>query len=245
MSNLLAGKIAVVTGASKGGIGHACALALLQAGAFVVPIARNVEKLKETYDEYRDFVIPIAADLLKKEERETLVERILGKIDHIDIFLANAGMYVGGDVAENSIGQIEDALTLNILGVITPVRAVLPHMIGRKTGDIIVTGSIAGDGYNPYFESVYGSSKTAVEQFVKLTRNQVSRHGIRLSAISPGPTKTPLVSGWDPKRLKNAIAHEEFISPKEVADAFMYGLTLPRHIAIPRMVITPKAFNLL
>lgn len=245
MTKQLEGKIAVITGASEGGIGHACALAMLKAGARVVPIARNLDKLKATYADYREAVIPMAADLLKKEDRKTLVERILDKTGQIDIFHANAGMYVGGNLDRNDPEQIENVLTLNILGVITPVRAVLPHMMNRHTGDIVVTGSIAGDGYNPYHEPVYGPSKTAVEQFVKLTRRQVCRHGIRVSAISPGPTKTPLVSGWDPERLKNAEAAGEFISPEEVADALMYGLTLPRHIAIPRMVITPKAFDLL
>lgn len=245
MTNELAGKVAVVTGASKGSIGHACAVAMLEAGARVVPVARDLETLKATYAEYGDAAVVMAADLVKLKDRSELVTRILQRTGQIDIFHANAGAYIGGNLVDNDPKQIENVLTLNIHGVMTPVHAVLPHMIERKTGDIVITGSIAGDGYNPYHEVVYGPSKIAAEQFGKLLRPQVSKQGIRVGVISPGPTKTPLVAGWDPERLAQAERDEVFISPKEVADAVMYMLTRPRHQGVAKMVVTPKNFTML
>ncbi len=245
MTNALAGKIAVVTGATEGGIGHACAIAMLEAGARVVPVARNLEKLKATFAKYGDAAIPVAADLLKQEERATLIEKILGMTGQIDIFHANAGAYIGGNLHENDLQEIEDVVILNTLGALSPIRAVLPHMYVRGTGDVVVTGSIAGDSYNPYHEHVYGPSKTFIEQAVKLLRPNAAKQGVRVSAISPGPTETPLVAGWDPERLANARAAGEFISPAEVADALMFVLTRPNGQAIPKMVVTPKAFSML
>ena len=244
MTKELEGKVAVVTGASQG-IGEACAKAMLGAGASVVVVARDLEKLKRTYSGFGDAAIPMVADLLQKEDRQKLVERILDRTGKIDIFVANAGAYIGGNLVDNDPEEIENVLTLNIMGVISPVRHVLPHMTERKTGDIVVIGSIAGDGYRPYHEVVYGPSKAAPEDFALLLRPQVSKDGVRVGVISPGPTETPLVANWDPERLAKARAEEAFISPTEVSDALMYMLTRPKHVALARMVITPKAFAML
>lgn len=241
MTKELEGKVAVVTGASEG-IGKACAIAMLEASARVVPVARNLQKLNDIYSGFGDAAISMAADLLKAEDRRALVTRVLEKTGQIDIFHANAGGYIGGDLVENDPEVIEQVLDLNVKAAIRNIRDVLPHMIERKTGHVIVTSSIAGLRH-PNYEPVYGPSKAAVERFAELTRTQVSKHGVRVSSISPGPVETALVANWEPERLKEDRAAKGFLDPKEVADAFMFIVTRPPHNTISKIEITPTAFR--
>ncbi len=121
--------------------------------------------------------------------------KILKETGRIDIFHANAGSYIGGDLVDNDPDAIDRMLNLNINVVMKNVRAALSHMIKRKTGDIIVTSSLAGQYPTPW-EPVYAPSKWAVDGFVQITRRQVFQHGIRVGSISPGPVETALVADW-------------------------------------------------
>ncbi|TIO38215.1 MAG: SDR family NAD(P)-dependent oxidoreductase, partial [Mesorhizobium sp.] len=86
-------------------------------------------------------------------------------------------------------------LNLNVNAVFRTVHAVLPHMIERKKGDIIVTSSVAG--FVPVvWEPIYTASKFAVQAFVHTVRRQVLKHGIRVGAVAPGPVVTALLSDW-------------------------------------------------
>lgn len=239
----MTGQTAVVTGASQG-IGLACALALLAHNARVVAVARDRKKLENVFGEYGDRVIPVAADLLDRKIRLNLVPQILDQTGQIDTFVANAGLYVGGDFIKNDPEEIENVLTVDINGVITPIHGALKHMVERGSGDVIVIDSIAGTRY-PNYEPVYGPAKTAAKRFAELTRTQVCEHGVRLSSISPGPTLTPLVEGWEKERLTKAIAAGEFMEATEVSSAMMYMLSRPRHVTVSHMEVTPTAFKLI
>ena len=247
MTQSLEGKIAVVTGASKG-IGLACAEALLKQGVTVVPVARDFKTLKAIFRRHGKRAIPVSADLLKEKDRLQLVPKILQRVPHIDIFHANAGAYVGGDLVKSDPKTIEDVITLNVNGVISPIRAVLPHMIERgKSGivsDVVITSSIAGPRH-PNYEPVYGPVKTAVDRFGELTRTQVGDLGVRVGLLQPGPTLTPLVDGWEPARREAAIKAQQFIMPEEVAQDLIYMVSQPPHAAVPVIMRTPKAFNLI
>lgn len=239
----MTGQTAVVTGASQG-IGLACALALLAHNARVVAVARDKDKLKRVFEEYGDRVIPMAADLLDRETRLNLVPKILDQTGQIDTFVANAGLYVGGDFIKNDPEEIEGVLTVDINGVITPIHGALKHMVERGSGDVIVIGSIAGRR-DPLYEPVYAPSKWAVEKFVDLTRTQVCKKGVRVASISPGPTDTPLVDSWEPERLAQARATQQFIAAKDVSDVMMFMLSRPRHVAWSNVSGGPTAFNLI
>lgn len=238
------GQVAVVTGASQG-IGLACALALLSNNARVVAVARDKAKLDAAFKDYGDQVIPMAADLIEKDVRLNLINRVLDQTGQVDVLVANAGKYAGAPMIEEDPELIEDVLTLNVNGVMSPVRAVLPHMVERGTGDVIVIGSIAGRRDPIYEASAYAPSKWAVEKAVDRLRPQVCDKGVRVASISPGPTLTPLVEGWDADRLSAAKAAGQFMDATEVSDAMMYMLGRPRGVAIPNITITPTAFKLI
>jgi len=123
-------------------------------------------------------VIPLIIDLLDPKDCATLLPRVLEKAGQLDILHANAGTYVGGDLVDADTGAIDRMLNLNVNVVMKNVHDVLPHMIERRTGDIIVTSSLAAHFPTPW-EPVYASSKWAINCFVQTVRRQVFKHGIR------------------------------------------------------------------
>jgi ribitol 2-dehydrogenase len=172
-----------------------------------------------------------------------MLAELLRKTGQLDIFHANAGSYVGGEVLGGDPDAWDRMLNLNVNAVFRTVHAVLPHMVERKTGDIIVTSSIAG--HIPVMvEPIYTASKHAVQAFVHTLRRQVFKHGIRVGEVAPGPVITALLSEWDQERLAQMKAAGGLIEPKEVAEAVLFMLTRPRNVTIRDLVILPQSFDL-
>ena len=202
MARELEGKVAVVTGAASG-IGLASTEAMLAAGSRVVMVDRDEAALKALCNKHGDAVIPLVIDLLDPKDCATLLPRVLEKAGQLDILHANAGAYVGGDLVDADTAAIDRMLNLNVNVVMKNVHDVLPHMIERRTGDIIVTSSLAAHFPTPW-EPVYASSKWAINCFVQTVRRQVFKHGIRVGSISPGPVISALLADWPPEKLKEA-----------------------------------------
>jgi ribitol 2-dehydrogenase len=134
-------------------------------------------------------------------------------------------------------------LNLNVNAVFRCIHAVLPHMVERKTGDIVVTSSVAG--FIPVvWEPIYTASKHAVQAFVHTLRRQVSKHGIRVGEVAPGPVVTALLKDWPKAKLDDALASGSLMEPKEVADAVLFMLTRTRNVTILDLVILPNALDL-
>ena len=142
MAQDLSGKVAAVTGAASG-IGLECAKAMLDAGAGVVLVDRAEDKLKALCAELGPRAIPVVVDLLDKASVSGMVPEILARAGRLDIFHANAGAYVGGDVHGGDPDAWDRMLNLNINSVFRCIHAVLPHMVERGSGDIVVTSSVA------------------------------------------------------------------------------------------------------
>jgi len=242
MSGLLDGKVAAVTG-SASGIGLASAEAMIAEGARVVFVDYNEAALTELVAKHGDKAIPLAVNLLDPDECASMMPRILDLVGHLDIFHANAGLYVGGDLLENDPGAIDRMLQLNVAVVMKNVQAVLKHMTARGTGDVLVTSSLAAHYPTPW-EPVYASSKWAIDCFVQTTRRQMFKHGIRIGSISPGPVITGLLSDWPAEKLAEAKANGSLVEAEEIAQALLFMLTRPRHITIRDMVIMPTNFDL-
>jgi ribitol 2-dehydrogenase len=138
MARELEGKVAAVTGAASG-IGLASTEAMLAAGSRVVMVDRDEAALKALHNKHGDAVIPMVIDLLDPHDCATLLPRVLEKAGQLDILHANAGAYVGGDLVDADTENIDRMLNLNVNVVMKNVHDVLPHMIERRTGDIIVT----------------------------------------------------------------------------------------------------------
>ena len=241
MSELNA-KVAAVTGAASG-IGLECAKAMLKAGARVVLIDRAEDKLAALCAELGSNAIPVVIDLTSPESVATMMPQILAKAGQLDIFHANAGSYVGGDVVTGDPDVWDRMLNLNINASFRAIQAVLPHMVERQTGDIIMTSSIAGI-VPVVWEPIYTASKFAVQAFVHTVRRQVAKHGIRVGAVCPGPVVTALLDDWPKAKMDEALANGSLMMPKEVADAVLFMLTRPRNVTIRDLVILPNSVDL-
>jgi ribitol 2-dehydrogenase len=242
MGQDLSGKVAAITGAASG-IGLACARALLGAGARVVFIDRAEETLNSLCSELGPNAIPLVIDLTDPRSVATMMPQILEKAGQLDIFHANAGSYIGGQVVEGDPDAWDRMLNLNINAVFRSVHAVLPHMVERKTGDIIITSSIAGL-VPVVWEPIYTASKFAVQAFVHTVRRQVAKHGLRVGAVAPGPVVTALISDWPKDKLEAALAAGDLMEPTEVAEAVLFMLTRPRNVTIRDLVILPQSNDL-
>lgn len=236
------GKVAAITGAASG-IGLECAKALLAAGARVVFIDRAEDALRTICAELGPNAIPVVTNLLDPASVSRMMPEILDKAGQLDIFHANAGSYIGGEVVEGDPDAWDRMLNLNINAAFRTVREVLPHMVERKTGDIIVTSSVAGM-IPVVWEPVYTASKHAVQAFVHTVRRQVAKHGIRVGAVQPGPVVTALISDWPKAKLDAALAAGDLMQPTEVAAAVMFMLSRPRNVTIRDLVILPQANDL-
>jgi ribitol 2-dehydrogenase len=242
MSESLHGKVAAITGAASG-IGLECARALLAQGVRVVLIDRATDRLEKLCAELGPEALPLTVDLLKPDEVSAMLPRILALAGGLDIFHANAGGYVGGDVVEGQPDDWDRMLNLNINAAFRSVHAVLPHMVARKSGDIVFTSSIAGV-VPVVWEPIYTASKFAVQAFVHTTRRQLSRHGVRVGAVLPGPVVTALLDDWPKAKMDEALASGSLMQPVEVAEALVFMLTRPRHVTVRDLVILPNAVDL-
>ncbi|EJB06640.1 short-chain alcohol dehydrogenase [Rhizobium leguminosarum bv. trifolii WSM597] len=242
MGQDLSGKVAAVTGAASG-IGLECAKALLAAGARVVLVDRNEEALKEICSTLGANAIPLVIDLTDPESVARMMPEILAKAGQLDMFHANAGSYIGGEVLGGDPDAWDRMLNLNVNAAFRSVHAVLPHMVERKTGDIILTSSVAGL-VPVVWEPIYTASKHAVQAFVHTLRRQVAKHGLRVGAVAPGPVVTALLSDWPQEKLDEALAAGGLMEPKEVAEAVLFMLTRPRNVTIRDLVILPQSTDI-
>ncbi len=241
MSESLQGKIAVITGAASG-IGLATTEALLEQGATVVMVDWNEKALNELVAKLGERAIAQVTNLLDVDSCNAMIPEILAKVDHIDILYCNAGTYIGGDLTETTPEAIDKMLNLNVNAVMKNVHAVVPHMSERKTGDIIVTCSIAGH-FPTYWEPVYSGSKWAITSFVQGMRRQMIPHGVRVAQVSPGPVVSALLADWPEENLRKARESGSLIDASEVADAIVYMLTRKRTVTIRDMLVLPTNFD--
>jgi len=242
MTRELEGKVAVVTGAASG-IGLASSEAMLAAGARVVLVDRDDAALAALGSKHGNAAIPLVIDLLDPKACATLAPRVLETAGQIDILHANAGSYVGGDLVDADTAAIDRMLNLNVNVVMKNVHDVLPHMIGRRTGDIIVTSSLAAHFPTPW-EPVYASSKWAINCFVQTVRRQVFKHGIRVGSISPGPVVSALLADWPQEKLAEARDSGSLLEASQVAEVVMFMLTRQRGMTIRDAVMLPTNFDL-
>ncbi|MBO9077810.1 MAG: SDR family oxidoreductase, partial [Escherichia coli] len=211
MNTPLNGKVAAITGAASG-IGLQCAKTLLDAGAKVVLIDREGDKLHKIVAELGENAYALQLDLFNNQQVDNMLADIIELAGGLDIFHANAGAYIGGPVAEGDPDVWDRVLNLNINAAFRCVRAVLPHMIAQRSGDIIFTSSIAGV-VPVIWEPIYTASKFAVQAFVHTTRRQVSQYGVRVGAVLPGPVVTALLDDWPKAKMEEALANGSLMQP--------------------------------
>jgi ribitol 2-dehydrogenase len=237
MDRSLSGKVAVVTGASSG-IGLAVARALADAGALLVVAARSTERLEQAARDLGGAATAITTDVTSTSEVEHLIDKTIDLHGRIDIVIANAGVYIGGDFVESDLTKSLGLIDTNVGGVVRTIHASLRYMIAAAAGDIVVTSSVSGH-QAIHWEPVYSASKHAVQALTHTLRRQLIGTGVRIGAVAPGVVLNDLWQVSDSAAIANGVAAGTGLTSEDVADAVLYMLTRPRHLNIRDLVMLP------
>ena len=239
MGKELKGQVALVTGASSG-IGRATSIALGELGAKLALVGRSQERLAETAAKLgsaESLVLP--ADLTRPADIARVLAETTSRFGRVDILLANAGLYVPGDVVVGDPDAWDELISVNINSVFRLIRAVLPAMVERKSGDIVVTSSISGH-QAIHWEPVYSASKHAIQAFVHGLRRQVAPHNVRVGAIAPGVVLNELWGYRDVAAIEAKVVAREGLRSEDVAEAIIFMLTRPANVTVRDLVLLPQ-----
>jgi ribitol 2-dehydrogenase len=239
MTQSLAGKVAIVTGASSG-IGRAVACLFAARGVKQVLAARSADKLAALAKQLDSDTLVVPADVTKPDDVARIVERATGKYGRVDILLANAGVYIEGKVIDGEPDAWDQLIATNVTGVFRLVHATLPLMVAQNEGDILVTSSISGH-QAIHWEPIYSASKHAIQAFVHGLRRQLRKTGVRVGAVAPGMVLNELWGITDPAEIDNKVSEGTGLRSEDVAEAIEFMLTRPRNVTIRDLVILPRA----
>jgi 3-oxoacyl-[acyl-carrier protein] reductase len=229
----LTGKVAFVTGASKG-IGREVARTLAREGCDVVITARGQEELEKTAAEISGetgrTVVAQAGDMSESADVERCVQAAIDRLGGIDVLVTCAGSSPGGLLEELTDEQWHQSLNLKFLGYVRTVRAVVPHMVARGKGAIVLV--VGNDGLKPSFwEMTAGAANAADLNFASSIADQYGPRGVRVNTVNPGPVDT---DRWD--TLEKAFARDMGVDQAEArrrAEASIpFGrITQPQEVA--------------
>lgn len=227
--NDLKNKKALITGAGKG-IGKAVAIALAKEGVNVILMARTQSDLDEVAKEVNALGVKsltVIADVADITSVNTAVERALGEFKTIDILVNNAGVAAFGKFLELEPVAWENIIKVNLMGTYYVTRAVLPNMIERQTGDIINISSTAGLAGNA-LTSAYSASKFAVLGLTDSLMQEVRKHNIRVTALTPSTVATNMA-----KELNLTDGNpDKVMQSEDMAELIIAQLKLNRRVFI-------------
>lgn len=225
----LAGRVALVTGASRG-IGSATAEALLAAGARVVRVARS---LRPT-DGYLDF----PTDLTDATQVEALTERVRREVGPPDVVVSNAGGFLLRPLADTSVADFDAQIAINLRAPFALARALLPLLKAAGRGCFITIGSVADHVGFPE-NAAYAASKYGLRGLHETLVAEYRGSGVRLTLVSPGPTDTAVWEPFDPDRREGFPRRADMLRPADVADAVLFVATRPPHVLIDWLRLGP------
>ena len=239
MTNTLAGKVVIVTGASSG-IGAAAVRLLAEQGCKLTLAARSLDKMQAIAEQLSTETLVVRADMTVPGDIEAMVEQTLERFGRIDVMFANAGIYVPGEFADGDLDAYSTLLKINVDAVLRCAHAVIPQMKTQGSGDILVTSSISGH-IDIHWEPVYSASKHAIETFVNTLRRQLAPFGIRVGSLAPGRVANELWNFFDPTEIERASVQERgYIKSEDVAEAAVFMLSRPAHVTLRSLVILPQ-----
>lgn len=244
MAGALAGKVALVTGASSG-IGEAAAIALAQAGASVAVSARRADRLTELVKRIESAggkALALPGDVIEEAVAVAAVEKTIVHFGRLDILINSAGIMRMGTLESSSLDEYRQVIDVNLLATVYTCKAALGPMKAQGGGDIINISSLAGRKVGPAV-GAYAASKHAVNAMTDGLRQEVGGFGIRVTILMPGATKTEVADSVTDPNMRTALqAHvskEGAVLPSEIGDAIVFICSLPRRVNISEIAIRP------
>jgi 3-oxoacyl-[acyl-carrier protein] reductase len=236
----LAGKTAVVTGASAG-IGRAIGIGLASAGASVVLAARRADRLREVADAIQrggGRALPIVSDVGREDDVVRLADAARSAFGPVDILVNNAGRGYFAKSAEIDAGKLEELMRVNLLGAVLCTKHMIGGMVERRTGAVVIVNSVSGKrgwaGGAPYV-----ASKFALRGFAQCLWEEVHAANVRVISLYPGYVASEFfaAAGLAVSGLEKAIA------PADVADIVLAALRLPQTATIVELDVSPTSFG--
>lgn len=250
MAGMLEGTVALVTGASSG-IGEATALALAEQGASVALAARRVDRLDALAERIREpggTALVLEADVTDEAQAREAVERTASELGQLDILINNAGVMLLGPAVGAPLQEWQRMVRVNVEGLLYCAYAALPHLLSaaqdgaRGVADMVNISSVAGR-VTRAGSAVYNLTKHGVGAFSEALRQEVAGRHLRVSVIEPGATDTELRSHNRPEiqeQIQARFADVERLQSEDIADAILYVITRPRHVAINELLLRPS-----
>lgn len=210
----IAGRRVWITGAGKG-IGRAVALEAARRGAVVFASARTVADLEALAAEATG-IHPVPLDVTESEGVAAAVERITRDHGGIDVAILNAGTHTPITAATFAVEPVRTLVEVNLLGTVHGLAAVMPAMIARRSGHLVLMGSMSGWRGLPT-ASAYGATKAALMAMAESLAPDLRRHGVGISIVSPGFVRTPLTA-------RNRFPMPFLMEPEDAARRILSGI---------------------
>jgi short-subunit dehydrogenase len=232
----------MITGASSG-IGRGLAVELARRGAKLGLVARRVEVIDEVIREIEAAggeAVALPADVQSESSLRAAADKLRADLGPIDVLIANAGIGPTRDAAEINAEEVAGVIKVNVIGASNSVAAVIPEMVARKSGQLVVISSLAAYRGLPR-SAAYCASKAAVSAFFESLRLDLEPRGIAVTIIHPGFIKTPLTAGREAqmpflmelddavKKMARAIEkrRKRYSFPWQLATIVRAGMIMP------------------
>jgi NAD(P)-dependent dehydrogenase (short-subunit alcohol dehydrogenase family) len=225
----LAGRVAVVTGASRG-IGAATAEAFRVAGARVVRVARTLPTGAGFID--------IPTDLTDDRQVAALADRVARELGAPEVVVSNAGGFLLKPLADTSMAEFDAQIALNLRGAFAVARAFLPTMRAAGRGIFVSVGSVA-DHVGFAENAAYAASKYGLRGLHETLAAEYRGSGVRLTLVSPGPTDTDIWAPFDPETREGFPSRAQMLRPADVAEAIAFAASRPPHVQIDWLRLGP------
>lgn len=231
----LEGKVALVTGASRG-IGCAIARALLDEGAHTFLVSRRreaVRKLAAAWNAAGGKAEALSADVTREREVNGLIARVKKRSGRLDILINNAGVFTYKPFEKTTLNDWRSNIDTNLTGTFLCTRAALPLLKRKRRGHIVNIISVAGrEAYENC--SAYCASKFGALGLSRVLAEELRPFGIRVTAILPGPVRTKMI-----QKLPVRVGKGRILEPEDVARAVVEALTQPQRASLEEIVLRP------
>jgi len=235
MENMLNGKTAIVTGASRG-IGKAIALALGKAKMRLALLARSTDQLEEVVEKIHAAggeALPVPCDLMNSAEVEISLNKVFEHFDTLDVLISNAGIFLEKAITEIELAEWDRVLRTNLTATFLICQRAFRKMKSQKSGRIIAIASSAStQGF--IHQAGYCASKHGLLGFMRCLSIEAKPHQVHVHTICPGGVRTGLLADT---YMGERVSRGAIIEPENIADLVLFLIRQPENIDIPEIIL--------